>query len=108
MDHRSKAPRSGTSSPRVIASRAGKEQHVDARENMIRAVEFRRPERLPLRFPSMGLDDTHSVRWNQIGTGDHGYRQTYDEWGCLWVRSETRNMGQVKGHPLARGDAPAS
>jgi uroporphyrinogen decarboxylase len=81
---------------------------VDARENMIRAVEFRTPERLPLRFPSMGLDDTHSVRWNQIGTGDHGYRQTLDEWGCLWVRSEARNMGQVKGHPLESWDAAAS
>ncbi len=81
---------------------------MDARENMIRAVEFRRPERLPLRFPSMGLDDTHDVGWNQVGTGDHARRQTLDEWGCLWVRSETLNMGQVKGHPLESWDAAAS
>lgn len=75
---------------------------------MIRAVEFRRPERLPLRFSSMGLDDCHVVAWNQIGTGDHAHRQTLDEWGCLWVRSETQNMGQVKGHPLESWDAAAS
>jgi len=92
----------------VVPSREGREQHVDARENMIRAVEFQRPERLPLRFPSLGLDDTHTVRWNQTGTGDHAYRRTLDEWGCLWVRSEARNMGQVKGHPLERWDAAAS
>lgn len=66
-----------------------------------RAIEFERPERLPVRFPALGTCDTHGVGWNQIGTGDRSLRQTYDEWGCLWVRSETENMGQVKGHPLA-------
>jgi uroporphyrinogen decarboxylase len=81
---------------------------MDARENLIRAVEFRWPERLPLQFPSMDLDDTHAVGWNQIGTGDHTCRETRDEWGCLWVRSETRNMGQVKGHPLEDWEAAPS
>jgi hypothetical protein len=66
-----------------------------------RAIEFTSPDRLPVRFVSLGLSDVHAVGWNQIGTGDHAYRQTLDEWGCLWVRSETENMGQVKGHPLA-------
>jgi uroporphyrinogen decarboxylase len=66
-----------------------------------RAIEFKCPDRLPLRFEALGLDDTHGVAWNQIGTGDHSRRQTYDEWGCMWQRSEMANMGQVKGHPLA-------
>ena len=92
----------------VIRSGPNREQLVDARENMIRAVEFGRPERLPLRFSSMGLDDSHGVGWNQIGTGDHAYRETLDEWGCLWVRNDTKNMGQVKGHPLERWEAAAS
>mgnify|MGYP005841558619 FL=1 len=70
-------------------------------ENVRRAIEFARPERLPLRFEALGLCDTHTVAWNQVGTGDHALRETLDEWGCLWVRSETENMGQVKGHPLA-------
>lgn len=65
-----------------------------------RTIDFERPERLPLRFESLGLNDVHDVPWNQIGTGDHRLRETYDEWGCLWVRSEEDNMGQVKGHPL--------
>jgi uroporphyrinogen decarboxylase len=66
-----------------------------------RAIEFERPERLPLRFEALGLSDVHNVSWNQIGTGDKSLPQATDEWGCLWVRSEMDNMGQVKGHPLA-------
>ena len=66
-----------------------------------RAIEFEHPERLPLRFEALGLTDVHDVPWNQIGTGDKTKRQTTDEWGCLWVRSNVDNMGQVKGHPLA-------
>ncbi len=66
-----------------------------------RAIEFSGPDRLPLRFDALGLSDVHSVGWNQIGTGDHSLHETTDEWGCLWVRSEVANMGQVKGHPLA-------
>lgn len=66
-----------------------------------RAIEFERPDRLPLRFEALGLSDTHTVRWNQIGTGDHRLRRTTDEWGCVWARSAMSNMGQVKGHPLA-------
>ncbi len=65
-----------------------------------RAIEFEYPDRLPLRFKSLGLDDTHSVKWNQVGTGDNNLPETLDEWGCLWTRSEVKNMGQVKGHPL--------
>jgi hypothetical protein len=65
-----------------------------------RAVEFIKPERLPIRFDTLGLSDVHNVGWNQIGTGDNRLRQDIDEWGCLWQRSEMNNMGQVKGHPL--------
>ena len=70
-----------------------------------RAIEFEHPERLPMRFEALGFTDTHSVGWNQTGTGDRSLCQTVDEWGCTWVRSEQQNMGQVKGHPLANWDA---
>jgi hypothetical protein len=73
-----------------------------------RAIHFECPDRLPVRFPSLGLDDTHGVATNAVGTGDHARRQTYDEWGCLWVRSEVANMGQVRGHPLEDWAAEAS
>jgi uroporphyrinogen decarboxylase len=66
-----------------------------------RAISFQGPDRLPLSFASLGLSDFHHVGWNQIGTGDHSLRQTLDEWGCTWERSEVTNMGQVTGHPLA-------
>ncbi len=72
-----------------------------------RAIEFAVPDRLPIRFQTLGLSDTHSVRWNQIGTGDHALRETLDEWGCTWERSAVANMGQVKGHPLADWSALA-
>ncbi len=65
-----------------------------------RAIEFDNPDRLPMRFSSLGQSDVQTVKWNQIGTGDHAYRETLDEWGCMWQRSEAKNMGQVKGHPL--------
>ena len=66
-----------------------------------RAIRFEKPDRLPLNLPALGLNDFHSVSWNQIGTGDPGLHETLDEWGCTWMRSEVANMGQVKGHPLA-------
>jgi len=70
-----------------------------------RAIHFQGPDRLPIRFASLGIDDTHSVGTNAIGTGDRAQRQTYDEWHCLWVRSEMANMGQVRGHPLEDWEA---
>ena len=36
-----------------------------------RALHFEGPDRLPMRFASLGIDDTHSVGTNAIGTGDH-------------------------------------
>ncbi|MBC7235925.1 MAG: hypothetical protein H5T69_08790, partial [Chloroflexi bacterium] len=65
-----------------------------------RAIHFEGPDRLPLVFAALDINDLHPVPTNAIGTGDHSKRQTYDEWGCLWTRSEVANMGQVKGHPL--------
>ena len=66
-----------------------------------KAIEFDYPERLPCDFGTLGIMDTNTVHWNQIGTGDITVRETYDEWGCMWARTEVSNMGQVKGHPLS-------
>jgi uroporphyrinogen decarboxylase len=73
---------------------------MTSREVVSRAVHFGHPERLPVKFPSLGLDDTHHVATNALGTGNHALRETLDEWGCRWTRSEVANMGQVRGHPL--------
>ncbi|MGI6460454.1 MAG: uroporphyrinogen decarboxylase family protein [Candidatus Hydrogenedentales bacterium] len=65
-----------------------------------RAIEFDRPDRLPLRFEKLGLSDVRSVCWNQIGPGNKSEKHSIDEWGCGWERSDVQNMGQVKEHPL--------
>lgn len=72
-----------------------------------RAVEFKGPDRLPLRFDSLGLSDVSFVDWNQIYPGDFTgvSNTTVDHWGCLWVRTGQPNMGQIKVHPLADWDA---
>lgn len=70
-----------------------------------RAIEFSGPDRLPLRFDALGIADVHTVKYTKIGAGDRNLRQTTDEWGCLWERTEVSNMGQVKGHPLADWNA---
>lgn len=73
---------------------------MNSYEVVRRAIDFDTPDRLPLRFDVLGMNDCHLVNWNQIGTGDRQRRETLDEWGCTWTRSEMANMGQVKGHPL--------
>ena len=65
-----------------------------------RAIEFRTPDRIPVRFALLGLNDTFGVAWNNKGVGDRAKRQDYDWFGCLWERTEMSNMVQVKGHPL--------
>ena len=70
-----------------------------------RAIAFETPDRLPVQFSSLGVTDFAGVGTNFVGTGDHSKRATYDDWGCMWARSEMANMGQVKGHPLADWDA---
>jgi len=65
-----------------------------------RAIDFDNPERLPLRFVGYPVSDAVNVDWNYIGPGDINQPQVTDEWGCLWVRTDAKNMGQIKGHPL--------
>ena len=76
---------------------------MNSYEVVKRAIHFEGPDRLPMRFSSLGLDDTFRVRTNAVGSHEHAPTGTYDEWGCYWVRTSTQNMGQVKGHPLADG-----
>lgn len=73
---------------------------MNSRELVTRAIKFQTPERLPVIFPQYGLSDVAGVGWNQIGTGSRDQRETLDEWGCTWARTDIDNMGQVKGHPL--------
>lgn len=78
---------------------------MDSFEIVRRAIEFQKPERLPLMFDALGVSDFHHVKWNQIGVGDKRLPTSVDEWGCTWMRSAVTNMGQVKIHPLADPNA---
>jgi hypothetical protein len=73
---------------------------MTAKERVKRAIEFKTPDRLPMEFGAYGISDTAGFGWNQTGTGDRGKRETLDEWGCTWTRSEVENMGLVTGNPL--------
>ncbi len=63
------------------------------------ALRFERPERLPVRMPSLGVSDTAGIPRR---TDDRGERDglRFDEWGCGWEHTSKRNMGQVKYPPL--------
>ncbi|MCL2351169.1 MAG: hypothetical protein FWC55_01415 [Firmicutes bacterium] len=73
---------------------------MTSKERVRRAINFTVPDRLPMQFNAFGVSDVAWLGWNQTGTGDHAVRETYDEWGCKWGRSEVQNMGRVTGNPL--------
>jgi hypothetical protein len=69
------------------------------REIVIRAIEFRRPERLAVN----GYGDASDVTWiahDEVKPPQADGRQNVDQWLCRWGKTDAPNMGQVKGHPL--------
>lgn len=66
-----------------------------------RAIDFEKPDRLPVNFQELGMSDIFKVLWNQIGVGDTRVKETTDEWGCGWTRTDVKNMGLVTRHPLS-------
>lgn len=73
---------------------------LTSREIVSRAIHFRHPPRLPVTMGCFGVDDTAWVG----GKAPAGWKPGVDgedEWGCVWDKTEVKNMGQVKGHPLS-------
>ncbi len=70
-----------------------------------RAVEFDSPARLPVRFGSLGLDDTYGVGL-QAAAGWAPGQPGADEWGVVWTPAPAglTNMGQPRGHNLTSWD----
>ena len=66
------------------------------------AIDFTKPERLPVMFSCFNNSDVRYVSWNQTGTGDNSKKLTYDDWGCGWQRTAVKNMGQITIHPLLK------
>jgi len=69
------------------------------REVVTRAVEFGRPGRLPIRGFGEASDFT-SVAYEMVKPPRADDDPRVDQWLCHWAKTDTPNMGQVKGHPL--------
>lgn len=70
-----------------------------------RAVEFERPERIPIRFGALGINDTHGVSLLPAA-GWQPSSPREDEWGVVWTAPPEgiTNMGQPLGHNLTSWD----
>ncbi len=79
-------------------------------ERVVRALEFRCPDRIPVRFGRLGCDDTAESGYKFIVAVDNaearrsGAKEWVDEWECAWVLNEegssVDNMGYVREHPI--------
>lgn len=74
------------------------------KEIVRRAIEFQSPPRLPFwqREVDFAPDDVWDI-W-EMDRAEAGWffdNAARDDWQCQWRRTETKNMGQVVGHPLA-------
>jgi uroporphyrinogen decarboxylase len=68
-----------------------------------RALEFRRPERVPVHFFAPRHSDI-ALALIPDRRGWHGMGMSgEDEWGCTWTTVD-RTMGRVTQHPLSRWD----
>jgi hypothetical protein len=73
---------------------------VNSRERVRRAIEFGRPDRVPIRFyDDLACSDIIIAGYTP-GSAWHEPAPHVDEWGCLWTTLDM-TIGQVKGHPLA-------
>ena len=72
---------------------------MTSREIVHRALRFERPPRLPVSVGALGCTDFAGVPIKDA-PGFQPRVPGEDEWGCVWEKTETPNMGQVKGHPL--------
>jgi uroporphyrinogen decarboxylase len=72
---------------------------MTSREIVSRAIHFRNPPRLPVTMGCFGVNDVGEVYGKRPSGWEPAVPGT-DEWGCVWDKTEEKNMGQVKGHPL--------
>lgn len=65
-----------------------------------RAIEFKRPPRIGIRFDELGVNDTYIVTYG-FGSGFQCDNPDRDEWGYVRQKTDMRNMGQVREHPIS-------
>lgn len=69
-----------------------------------RAIEFDGPERLPFFqhvYPAAPDDVCDSWEMDRQKAGWFFDNAAPDDWGCIWEKTEVKNMGQVVAGPLA-------
>jgi uroporphyrinogen decarboxylase len=64
-----------------------------------RAIEFKHPPRIGIRFDEMGVNDTYIVTYG-FGGNFQPDDPDQDEWGYTRQKTDMHNMGQVKAHPI--------
>jgi uroporphyrinogen decarboxylase len=85
---------------------------MESREIVRRAIEFDTPSRLPFFLGGSWSDKLSAVIqgfpndvcdcW-EMDRQENGWffdNPDPDDWGCIWAKTEVKNMGQVVGHPL--------
>jgi len=70
------------------------------REIVRRTIRFECPPRMPVIMGCYGVSDTGGIPI-KAPEGFAPACEGMDEWGCLWEKTDVKNMGQVKGWPLA-------
>lgn len=76
---------------------------MTSKERVLRAIEFRTPDRIPL---AKGDDADMAVVTFDPPAGFTPAEAGMDEWGCVWnsFHTDLADQGQVVGHPLADWD----
>lgn len=99
---------------------------ISQRENLLRAIEFRYPEWIPIDFdimesvrlrygktlaemmsrhPLIFSDNQVAMAAATMPLSEVEYERRFtDDWGCEWLEIEAGILGQVVGHPLADWD----
>jgi len=72
---------------------------MTSRENVIRTIEMRYPERLAYQFSPEFGSDIVQMRYQPVKA--IGQEQGFDEWGVGWESSEVARIGYVKDCPLS-------
>jgi uroporphyrinogen decarboxylase len=73
---------------------------MDGRENILSAIRFMSPERIPVAFWRWGPNDMEALDFAVL-TESIDATHERDEFGCVWEKPGGRTIGFVVEHPLA-------